>query len=39
MKMETPTSVTTKIKELRAKLQKDKTDKIQDGKKRAKAGA
>ena len=36
--METPTSVATKIKDLRSKLHKDKSEKIQDGKKRGRAG-
>ena len=34
-----PDTVTTKIKDIRSKMRVEKTDKIQDGKKRAKAGS
>ena len=39
MRVETPDSVTTKVKEIRAKMTKEKQEKIADGKKRGKAGA
>ena len=39
MKLESPDTVTTKIKDIRSKMRVEKTDKIQDGKKRAKAGS
>ena len=39
MKLESPDTVTTKIKDIRSKMRVEKTDKIQDGKKRSKAGS